>query len=254
MPHYLVQSSFNPMVTIQSNLIRQSWLVALLALVSFSQSSTAATISWGTGVGSIMIQSNGTPFDTSFKFEMGYFGNSFVPTASNLDHWSSNWNAWDMASAGDGYAHGIGYVSSGDDFEFDGTSTASVVSAYGQSFNIPTGSQAYLWIYNDKAYQQGSEWALLSNTNTDAIPGSWTFPSTSNPFPEFLQWRVGVEGDPGDVGTVVLGQVAHYEGQNDPDNYDIQTAAVPEAGTGLLAMAALLPLLKRDRRRKHFLG
>ena len=241
------------MLFFRSNVISKACFVSIIALASFIGNSRAATISWGTGVGSIMVQSNGAAFNASFKFEIGYFGNSFAPNTSNLDQWASHWNPWDIASVSDGYALGNGYVSSGDDFEFNGTSTASVSAAYGQSFNIPSGSQAYLWVYNDKAYQQGSEWALLSNTNTDAIPGSWTFPATSNTFPEFLQWRVGVEGDPGDVGTVVLGDVAYYEGPGDPDNFDIQTAAVPEAGTGLLAIAAIAPMLRRNRRQKDFL-
>jgi hypothetical protein len=221
-------------------------LLLVAALLAVPDARSATSISWGTGVGSTMITSTGADFDTSFKFEIGYFVNSFIPTAANTADWNNNWRTWDIAYAGAGYNAGAGFVTRNSSFTGPTTSQANAYYGGGLSYNVPAGAQGYMWVYNDRDHEQGSEWALLTNTTTDAAAGNWLFPSYDSTEPDVM-WRTGIEGDTGTVGTVVLGNYAHYEGQNDPDNYDIQTAAIPEPASGLLALLSLFMLNKRRR-------
>ncbi len=230
------------------------WAAALLNLSpSFTQ---AATISWGTAPANELFQSDGTRLDASFSFEIGYFDNvggntttPFVPTSTNLNEWSTYWRPWDRASTAEGFDPNKGYVARSN--EFQNTSTATVASAYGQSFVIPTNAQAYLWVFDSKAVEPGSEWALITNRAGDAGVGpDWKFPDPPElGFPSFPDWSVDT------AGTAVLGGYLSARGPGDysasPTSYDIQTSAIPEPGSAvLILMCGIAIQIARKRQRR----
>ena len=228
-----------------------SWLRAAVysGLAFGSVSHAAPNIFWHNSGGDILLQSDATDLDSSFQLELGYFASSFTPTASNTTEWSTYWQPWDLLSTQGGFNPSAGFYASSK--SFNGASTASVVSEYGQSFSIPTGSQAYVWVYNSRDHLEGTEWALVTNTASDgnAAP-AWLFP---NPLLD------ASPGDPDwqllDVGTVVLGGVEDVQGPGsfsaNPGSFALQTSAIPEPGAALLIFTIGITA-QISRRRRMF--
>jgi hypothetical protein len=228
----------------------------------FATQSQAITISWGTGVAAVMVTSDGSSITepgSPYKFEIGYFANTapstaFVPTASNLNQWGLYWRPWDVAMEGSGFSTTTDYVTRNQ--TFSGSSTTVVTTLYGQSYTIPTGSQGYMWVFNEKTVEQGSEWALLTNRPGDGASGDWLFPNPAlESGPDDPQWRMGSEGDMGTVGTVVFGRAANNLNSGagsftaNPSTFDIQLSAVPEPSSSMLLLGSLAASLARRRRR-----
>ena len=217
------------------------------ALLLGAVAQAAPNIYWHNSGGDILLQSDGTDLDSGFQLELGYFASSFTPTASNTTEWSTYWKPWDLLATQAGFSPSLGFFASSK--AFTGSSTASVVSEYGQSFSIPTGSQAYVWVYNSKDHLEGTEWALVTNTTSDGSTASaWLFPNPSlDSSPSDPDWQLL------DVGTVVLGGVENVQGpgsySSSPGSFALQTSAIPEPGAALLIFAiGIVAQLRRHRR------
>jgi hypothetical protein len=220
-------------------------VLSLLAIGSMSQA--APNIFWHNSGGDILLQSDGMGLDSSFQLELGYFSGSFTPTAGNTTEWSTYWKPWDLVSTQGGFNPGAGFYASSKGFT--GSSTATVISEYGQSFSIPTGSQAYLWVYNSKDHLEGTEWALVTNTTSDGTSApAWLFPNPAlDASPADPDWQLL------DVGTVVLGGVENVQGpgsfSSSPGSFALQTSAIPEPGAALLIFTlGILAQIRRHRR------
>jgi hypothetical protein len=146
-------------------------LLGFLLLTSYSLK--AQTITWGTSVGnntnslSAAVLSDGTQMASAVTWDLGYFGNAFVPTATNFTQWSSNWVSVQTLTL---TPNPTGYVN-------------------GQATNIGSpaaGAQGYIWAYSDinGMGNPGTE-ALLVTANDWVMPGALgftTFDIADSPF------------------------------------------------------------------------
>ena len=233
-----------------------------LALTLVNSVETHATdVSWGTEPLSTLLQSDGSALDSSFNFEIGYFSNiggnpltPFIPTSTNLGDWSTYWVPWDVTNTTLGqYNPAIGYVTRTS--TFNGTSTSNVSSLYGQTYTIPDNAQGYLWVYDSKAVNPNSEWALITNLPSDlSTDPDWRFPAASDaltPSPGTLDWRYYT------AGTAILGGFSDTQGPgtytSSPTAFALQTSAVPEPGSALLVMMTgfALQIVRRRNRWRH---
>lgn len=187
-----------------------------------------------------MMDNFGNALDSTYVFELGTFGNGFVPTAANVELWSVNWKLLSVAAAPDDWFPAI--PSFGESFSFNANGT---VLGLPGSATFTAGEQAYLWVHS------GVQWALV----TDTLPGA-----TGDDI-----WQLPAPGDAGPTSqlTWVLDQanVAIVGGVNgvqsgtpiafDPgSNFRLQTAVIPEPGSCLLVLlAGCLARFHRFRRR-----
>lgn len=127
-------------------------LVAL-AFVLGAGAARSQTLNWASLSGSMIVDSQGGPLDSTFLLQLGSFDVGFEPTQSNAGQWLSNWNVFDTAA----YSYNptdLGY--------FTGTGDLQDVPAYASMFE---GLQAYLWILNDS----GTE-SFLASASTRVFP------------------------------------------------------------------------------------
>jgi hypothetical protein len=254
------------------NSIRSKLLLLGLAAGITATNASADTITWGNSAFDSLFYSNGSASDAQMNFEIGTFG-SFVPTASNLEQWESNWRPFDRANSTNGdYNVSIGFFGSSADTLANGTSSESA-NLYPTAINptpyvFPTGEQAYLWAYKTKTYEVGLEWALVTNNSADGNSADdWKIPPFSSEHAPGIEWRIGMTPSPGIslANNVVFGGMNNQRGpgeytngtpDGDPDTagsqYTIQTgtlAAVPEPGSAMLiGSVGLMGLLRRRRR------
>lgn len=130
------------------------------------------TIFWNSDPERDNLTSSGAPMDEGFRFEIGVFTGSFVPTTSNKDLWAANWRP----AARTIYQTGTSRFAS-----------SLLVSSNVSPFTI--GKTAYIWGFRGDA--ANGEWILFRES-------SWTWPSASG-F-EFLEWYA-------QNATPVLGQI-----------------------------------------------
>lgn len=198
--------------------------------------------------GDELYDSQGVALDESFTFEMGIFANGFVPTASNLNDWSSNWLVFDAAVADNGWNVPFQYVAVSADLLPTGESSSPFASAG----VFPQNAQAYLWVYNSKSVAFTSEWALVSDFSAVGnISNRWIFPSPPIPdqiTPEPFTWSFA-DADTAIVGALHSG-AAEGGGlvSSQPSSFTLQTYQIPEPGSALLIGAAGLLVLVRRRR------
>jgi hypothetical protein len=195
----------------------------------------AQTLNWGNEVLGDLADSNGADLDNTFVFELGPFFSGFVPTASNVDLWFSNWQLFDRAS----YNPDIDYFTSTVFLRSDVTSSNLTASTF--SF---AGLDAYIWVRDDDNRVKGTEWLLTRADN-------WTFPAAGGDFcsVEVVGWAVS-DLDPTNVPV--------WGGQNDvpgsgeftsTGNPGLQTfILIPEPTSSLLAAIAGGFVVLRRRR------
>ncbi len=185
------------------------------------------TLNWGSLTNSTIVDSQGTPLDNTFVFEIGAFDPSFTPTQSNIGQWSNHWHAFDAAS----YAYNptdLGY--------FTGTENLQNVSNYSSMFE---GLSAFLWVRNS-----GSTEEFLATTS------SWSFPALDTGCcpTDVTTWSV----------SDLVADVPIWGGHDDlhgggnytaPGPFDLQTHAVPEPGSCILTLVGCGILLLHRRRR-----
>lgn len=137
-------------------------LIMLSAVFPFSEVWAITTVSWGSPLDSVFVDSHGNVLGNDFSFELGSFANDFIPTASNIADWSVNWRVFDRAfySVSDGYFSGSAEILA---TGFSNSPDASVAFDFSQK-------NAYLWVYNQQTPEFWvSEWMLVRDD-------TWTFP------------------------------------------------------------------------------
>ena len=191
----------------------------------------ARAINWYSGIGDNFLQADGVSLmDGTFSFELGGFTSGFTPTLANLSLWQSNWVIFDSATtANNGWNPTPGISNYGDQASTVAAGGGLVTSSdTGNTFTI--GQQAYLWTFNSKSLNSGSEWSLISTA-------SWTFP-TADSLALPLDWQISDGGM-----SAVAGSVSTDGGTFVTT---LQAQAVPEPGSALLiAVAGVLIRLRR---------
>ena len=206
--------------TKQRPVMKSTSLRTLVASLALASSSFGAGVNWSSPyVDTLnMVDSTGNALDSSFAFEMGTFGNGFVPTSANLDQWAANWKLLDRADTVNGKWDPSGAVFDPYfDSSFTFSSTGEVSGLAGSSLFV-SGEQAYIWAMSN------NEWALV----TDLSPGAsrndiWQLPNPADISDFPLSWELQT------ADTAVFGSV------ND-GTYRLQTQVVPEPSTTLLVL------------------
>ncbi|MEO8617473.1 MAG: hypothetical protein ABI600_20245 [Luteolibacter sp.] len=208
-------------------------LITLMFLLG-AASAQSQTLNWASLTGSDIVDSKGVVLDSNtYVFEIGAFTAGFVPVESNISQWDSvsNWHVFSTAA----YSG-----NSLDGWVFTGMQTLQNVPEYASLFQ---GLEAYIFVRNTT----DTEYFLARPAATD----SWIFPALATGVcascPKGITtWSVS------DLGSVdpVWGSQGGNEGGGTGTygNHDLQTYAVPEAGSSLLAMFGCGLLLFRRRR------
>lgn len=204
------------------------------------------TISWGTNTGETFAQSDGSSFDSTFSFELGIFsevsqGVDFSPNGGNTSLWNSFWKPFDVATdANGGYNVPASFVNRSTPLNENGTTPVSPYDAEGFDF---FDQKAYVWVFNNKDGDTGSEWALYTDS-------TWAFPpSSTDSDPTIHPYRLT------DADTVIFGGINSNSSNagsrsSFPETFSIQTHAVPEPSIAmLLAIAAGMASFSRQRRK-----
>lgn len=187
-------------------------------------------------------QSDGSPMDTSFTFELGAFEDGFTPTSSNTDSWLANWiaapNSDSNASGGSSAPYTQVAIGPSTTNRFDGTTRLD-----GNPPNFTDTDQAFIWGFDDRGEGGGTgagEWILLTN------PG-WLYPNDPGPGvnfgPDFLVSDQGT--------TAVLGEVNPDWADLGDDPHMVTESVllpVPEPSSALLLMAGCAIICGRRRR------
>ncbi len=218
---------------------------ALLALIGAAVPAQASTLYWGSLFNDVLLDSSGNPLDASYTFEVGIFDPSFTPTALNTDLWNANWRVFDAATADFGWAPGDQFLAS----SADHTAGAGSDSLDANPLDVfPQGTNAYLWVFNNKNIATLPEWALLMDGNhATNVLNPWEFPDPALQSGESFDWQTR------DLDSAVFGGVNNVQGAGnytvDPGTFTIQTHVVPEPGSAFLLLAAGgLWCLRRSKR------
>jgi len=204
-------------------------ILASALTVAFSTHLPAQTLTWGSAAFSDLVDSHGEVLGDTYVFELGTFGDTFIPNPSNVGDWETNWQP--IRSANYVETNGI----------FTDTFTLQEISDYQ---NLFAGMQAYIWVYNNTTPSMETEWFLASRTTGDP----WVFPEISTCCPgPVTQWSITALGSESPVWG---NQGGIPGGGNFPDNgtYDLQTHIVPEPSASLTAILGIAFLLLRRRR------
>jgi hypothetical protein len=126
-------------------------LGCLLALLLASVGSTSAQIvGWSSLTNQTNLTSADTPMDGSFRFQVGVFEGTFIPTALNTAEWSQYWRP----------AQSEYYNTTNDRF-------SGVLEVTDNDPPFTAGKRAYIWGFRGSPQQ--AEWILFSRT-------TWTWP------------------------------------------------------------------------------
>ncbi len=222
------------------------WLLLLAAALPLR----AATIYWGSAVNDLIYDSFGNTLDDSFIFELGTFGDSFIPDDENMHLWLGHWKVLDRvtAPAVNGWDSSTGFFSSSVSLLYDGTSSNTGVG----SFVFAPGEQAFIWVFNSQAIALDSEWALITNDSSDGNSADdWVIP----PLPlecgcgggeTSLEWRLSNATQP-DFGGL-NDEYGPGNVSDTPPSFSLQTAILPEPGGVLLLLSAACLFGLRRRR------
>lgn len=190
---------------------------------------------------------------SDFVFELGVFNEGFTPLIENLGEWQDNWQTFDVAQMAAGPALiGVqgGMTASGD------TVSEHPNADTGVDYS---GREAYLWIYNSTAIEEGTEWFV-------GRADDWVFPEIDLlsddcdgcPGPTPIQWstsQLNSDTVSGSADVPLHGSQSGVEGagsisQSD-DDFTLQTSVVvPEPATLLLpAIIGLFVVWRRSLRK-----
>lgn len=135
----------------------------LAGVASVTELSAQDTIIWNSAANATNQMSTGAAMDGGFRFEVGVFSGSFVPTASNKAEWAANWKGHRRAS-------------------YDTTNKRFAGSFVASDNSVPfsIGANAYVWGFRGSAVS--GEWILFRAT-------SWTWPDANSFPPSFQYWE-----------------------------------------------------------------
>ncbi|MGV3659671.1 MAG: PEP-CTERM sorting domain-containing protein [Prosthecobacter sp.] len=218
-----------------------------LTMACLQGGALASTVFWGSEFNDLLFDSNANTLDTSFSFEIGTFG-GFIPTYQNIDQWVANWKVFDRAFDPD--ANGWNALDQFFVGTVDHNTSGNSESPDANPLDVfVQGEKIYLWVYNSKALEDGSEWALVTDSVLAGNTASqWVIPDPLDPPGTSYELKL-VDAD-----DVVIGGVNGVQGEGGfnatPPGFSLQTAVVPEPGSGLLIFAAAAALLTRRASRR----
>ncbi len=224
-------------------------LLAALAGLAATPLAQGSTIFWGSDFPDLLFDASEQPLGPEFSFELGTFGGGFSPTLANINDWAANWKVFDRAYD----------ATPGDNNDPDSEGWDSVTQSFVGTVNhtVTNGSSSpdanpadffgqgeivYLWVYNTKDRNTGTEWALV----TDGGSGNDQFSDWVMPDPTdtgSYDWMLA------DADLAIVGGVDGTLSNN--GDFKIQTSLipVPEPGSALLAGLAVLGALAQRRRK-----
>lgn len=118
---------------------------------------------WTSTVNSVNLTSTNALMDGGFRFQLGVFQGTFVPTTANRNQWAQNWVA----------ARHVAYLESSQSYSdtFEGFVAAP---------NFTAGKATYVWGFKGDALS--GEWILFRAS-------SWTWPAFNTDPPTQFRWR-----------------------------------------------------------------
>ena len=213
----------------------------LIAALVLTSPASAQKINWGSAANDANSTSDGGNLTQStFTFQLGTFVNSgapateFIPTQENISLWSESWVPLDTAV----------YNQEPAPNENQGFFADSWVVPD----NTYQGYQAYIWVYNNHAGDETSEWVLV--TDSEGID-AWKIPTSTGSQADFPdQWRVSTATH------TLFGGLNDVDGPGEtsggaPPTFALQTNTflpVPESGTAILFGLTLGSLILRRGR------
>jgi hypothetical protein len=154
------------------------WLLVVSTCCAVGKLSAQDTILWNSDAAATNKDSAGQSMAGGFRFELGVFTGTFVPTNSNKADWAANWNVAQRTSYN--------------------TSTKRFTDSFVVTHNtspFTQGKAAYVWGF--KGDPLAGEWILFR-------AASWTWPSAAAFPPAFHEWFAK-------DATAVIGQI-HSDG------------------------------------------
>jgi hypothetical protein len=199
----------------KTSIIYRTFAATLLfVVVSSGDTHAAASVNFASAVSGTNLQSDGSPMDSDFAFQIGAFSGGFKPSADNTGEWQTYWVPLSDA-AGDPISGATttfatsqlpsppfpaGTFTTG----FSGTAEFD----HSQPPFDPL-SAVYIWGYDQRSSAGPAEWLLVTSS-------TWSWPAgTGNPPTSTFSI--------GEADSVILGNV---NGDGDGDGYHMQSAAV----------------------------
>lgn len=139
------------------SLISRLRKAAMFVAVLYTGTVQAQTIFWSSPANAVNLTSSGSAMNQDFRFELGVFTGSFVPTAQNKADWAVNWNPIERA--------------------IYNSSTKRYVSAHTPDSNaapFTINKPVYVWGFSGDAV--AGEWILFRAS-------TWLFPDANPPVP-----------------------------------------------------------------------
>jgi hypothetical protein len=237
-----------PFFAMKSLLLRLTPPLAALAVFLAVPRTEASTIFWESNFNDLLFDASEQPLDAGFTFEAGIFAGGFVPTSENLNDWAANWQVFARATESDGsWDPAVQSFSKTIDHNPDGTSSDAPVP----TDVFTQGEIVYVWVYNTKNREAGTEWALVTDgTNLGDNGDNWIIPDPTDPIGAVSYvWLLD------DANLAIYGNLDGTFGGG--QGYTLQTSLVPVPEPGsvlLLGVAAMSGLLHRRRTRTRGLN
>lgn len=128
-----------------------------------SLSVAAENLSWLTDANKTNLTSSGTAMDGAFRFELGVFTGSFVPTAANKSQWAQYWAPAQRTS-----------------YNAVTKRFSDIFTVTGNTAPFTVGADAYVWGFRGDPWS--GEWILFRHASWD-----WPAPNPMNPLP--TEWN-----------------------------------------------------------------